>query len=106
MTKAAPSPARTRVVNADPSSLTLSWLLDEMVKAELITPTMSRQVVDPPRKKDGAIQHPLVVAAAQDWPDRRIEGRKLSLEVLTQWLAPRARRPDWGHQPVDRGEAA
>jgi general secretion pathway protein E len=93
MTKAAPSPARTRVVNADPSSLTLSWLLDEMVKAELITPTMARQVVDPPRKKDGAIQHPLVVAAAQDWPDRRIEGRKLSLEVLTQWLAHRARLP-------------
>jgi general secretion pathway protein E len=35
----------------------------------------------------------LVVVSAQDWPDRRIEGRKLSLEVLTQWLAHRARLP-------------
>jgi general secretion pathway protein E len=73
--------------------LTLSWLLDEMVKGELITAALARQVVDPPRKKDGTIQHPLVVAAAQDWPDRRTDGRKLSLEVLTQWLAHRARLP-------------
>jgi general secretion pathway protein E len=93
MTKAAPSPSRTRAVNVDPSSLTLSWLLDEMVKGELITATAARQLVDPPRRKDGAIQHPLVIAAAQDWPDRRTEGRKLSLEVLTQWLAHRARLP-------------
>ena len=44
----------------------------------------------PSARKDGTHQHPLVVAAAQDWPDRRTEGRKLSLEVLTQWLAHRA----------------
>jgi general secretion pathway protein E len=50
-------------------------------------------VVEPPKRKDGANQHPLVVVSAQDWPDRRIEGRKLSLEVLTQWLAHRARLP-------------
>jgi general secretion pathway protein E len=93
MTKAAPSPSRTRVVNVDPSSLTLSWLLDEMVKGELVTAAAARQLVDPPRRKDGATHHPLVIAAAQDWPDRRTEGRKLSLEVLTQWLAHRARLP-------------
>ena len=71
----------------------MNWLLDEMVKGDLITAAAARQVVEPPKRKDGTNQHPLVVAAAQDWPDRRTEGRKLSLEVLTQWLAHRARLP-------------
>jgi general secretion pathway protein E len=93
MTKTASSVARTRAVAADPSALTLGWLLDEMVRGDLISMAMVRQVALPPKKKDGADQHPLVVAAAQDWPDRRVEGRKLSLEVLTQWLAQRARLP-------------
>ncbi|MGA2188723.1 MAG: GspE/PulE family protein [Steroidobacteraceae bacterium] len=93
MTKTASSVARTRAVAADPSALTLGWLLDEMVRGDLISAAMVRQVALPPKKKDGADQHPLVVAAAQDWPDRRVEGRKLSLEVLTQWLAQRARLP-------------
>jgi general secretion pathway protein E len=64
-----------------------------MVKGDLITAAAARHVVEPPKRKDGANQHPLVVVSAQDWPDRRIEGRKLSLEVLTQWLAHRARLP-------------
>ncbi|MDP9014164.1 MAG: GspE/PulE family protein [Pseudomonadota bacterium] len=93
MTKAVPSPTRLRVASDDPSSLTLGWLLDEMVKGELIPAAAVRQLVDPPRRKDGAAHHPLVVAAAQDWPDRRTQGRKLSLEALTQWLAHRARLP-------------
>ncbi len=93
MSKPLSSPARPRAGSADPTSLSLSWLLDEMVKGDLITATAARQVIEPPPKKDGASQHPLVVAAAQDWPDRRIEGRKLSLEVLTQWLAHRAHLP-------------
>ncbi len=32
-------------------------------------------------------RHPLTVLAAFDWPDPRKPGRKLSLDVLTQWLA-------------------
>ena len=93
MNKSPSSISRTRALAADPSALTLSWLLDEMVKGDLITAAAARHVVEPPKRKDGANQHPLVVVSAQDWPDRRIEGRKLSLEVLTQWLAHRARLP-------------
>jgi general secretion pathway protein E len=73
--------------------LTLPWLLDEMVRAGLIPAQATRHLVDPPRRKDGANPHPLVVAAAQDWPDGRPGGRRLSLEVLTQWLAQRAHLP-------------
>ncbi len=93
MNKSASSISRTRALAADPSALTLSWLLDEMVKGDLITAAAARHVVEPPRRKDGANQHPLVVVSAQDWPDRRTLGRKLSLEVLTEWLAHRARLP-------------
>jgi general secretion pathway protein E len=95
MNKAAAATAASRAHPAglDPSVLTLGWLLEEMVKGDLISAAQARQLIEPPKRKDGANQHPLVAAAAQDWPDRRIEGRKLSLEVLTEWLARRARIP-------------
>ena len=93
MNKAASSTSRARAPGATPSALSLGWLLDEMVKADLITASAAKQVAEPARKKDGSQQHPLVVAAAQEWPDRRVAGRKLSVEALTQWLAHRVHLP-------------
>jgi general secretion pathway protein E len=91
MTKVTAHAARAAT---NPPALTLEWLLDEMVKEELIPQSAAANVTMPaPQRKDGAKQHPLVIAAAQDWPDRRAQGRKLSLEILTQWLAHRARLP-------------
>jgi general secretion pathway protein E len=92
MTKAAPSAARPRPA-ADPASLTLGWLLEEMMKADLVGASLVKQLVEPPPRKDGGTQHPLVVVATQEWPDPRTPGRKLSIEVLTHWLAHRARLP-------------
>ena len=90
MTKVNATPARAA---ANPTSLSLEWLLEEMVKAELVPPSATKQFVELPTKNNGAKQHPLVVVASQEWPDRRTPGGKLSLEVLTQWLAHRARLP-------------
>ena len=90
MTKVNATPARAP---ANPTSLSLEWLLEEMVKAELIPPSATKQFIELPSKNNGAKQHPLVVVASQEWPDRRTPGGKLSLEVLTQWLAHRARLP-------------
>ena len=64
------------------ASLTLGWLLEEMMKADLVGASLVKQLVQPPPRKDGGTQHPLVVAAAQEWPDPRNPGRKLSIEVL------------------------
>jgi general secretion pathway protein E len=89
MTKAASS-TRLRV-HADPGRLSLSWLLEEMVRGDLITSAAAREVIEPPKGKDGTQQHPLVIAAAQEWADRRTPGRKLSIEALVQWLAHRTR---------------
>jgi general secretion pathway protein E len=87
-----PGASRARTVT-DPSSLTLAWLLDEMVKGGLIAPSARKELIGLPPRKDGEKHHPLVVAAAQDWPDRRTPGRKLTVEVLTQWFAHRVRLP-------------
>jgi len=72
MTKAASHSARAA---ANPASLTLEWLLNEMVRDELIPRAAAANLtVPPPQRKDGAKQHPLVIAAAQEWPDRRAQG--------------------------------
>jgi general secretion pathway protein E len=89
MNKSVSATSRNRTQTADdPSALSLRWLLDEMVKGNLVSAATARQLAVRDTNK-----HPLVVAAAQEWPDRRAEGRKLSIEVLTQWLAHRARLP-------------
>ena len=72
MNKTASLTAR-RSVNG-PDSLTLRGLLNELVKSGLINSAAARAVVEPPKRKDGVPHHPLVVAAAQEWPDRRNEG--------------------------------
>jgi general secretion pathway protein E len=93
MSRSTSETSRLRAIKTDPASLNLRWLLHELVKTGMITATSARSVADRPPSKDGKIEHPLVVVAAQDWPDRRAEGRKLTLEALTQWLASRARLP-------------
>jgi hypothetical protein len=87
MNRAAHASSRPKAVDSDPRSLTLPWVLAELVKAELIAPQAAAQISAVPGAKAGETPHPLVVVAAQDWPDRRTEGQKLSLEVLTRWLA-------------------
>ena len=77
-----------------PLRLTLQWLLDELVDTGLVTFDQTR------RLEGGSLQsqHPLVVAASQDWDDPRRPGAKLTIEVLTQWLAERAGIP---YQRID-----
>src|ERR1700728_1168467 len=93
MTRSTSETSRLRALKADPASLTLGWLLHELVRAGMIPSAAARSVAERGASKDGKTQHPRVVAAAEDGPDRRAEGRKLTLEALTQWLAGRARLP-------------
>jgi general secretion pathway protein E len=92
MTTTAPA-ARTRST-PDPTSLTLDWLLAEMVKAELISASAASELAtSSAMPKSSGRQHPLVAVAAQEWPDRRTPGRNLTLELLTRWLSHRAHLP-------------
>jgi general secretion pathway protein E len=94
MTRSTSETSRLRALKVDPPALTLRWLLHELVRTDMIPAEAARSLADRgAAPKDGKSQHPLVAAAAEDWPDRRAEGRKLTLEALTQWLAGRARLP-------------
>jgi general secretion pathway protein E len=93
MSKSDASASRAKVVNVRPRALTLPWVLEEMVKSDLIAASVAKQLLDACAKAGHTSDHPLVVAAAQNWPDRRQEGRTLTLEILTQWLAHRAHLP-------------
>ena len=93
MTRTAQPPSRTKAEPALPTRLSLHWLLGELVAAGLIPPEAPGKLSLPPGKKGAEDRHPLVIAASQDWPDRRHEGNRLTLEALTQWLAHRVRLP-------------
>src|SRR5215471_9433431 len=91
MTRTAQTHAGAKA-EALPPRLDLQWLLTELVAGGLIPADAPGKLRLPPGRK-GQDPHPLVVAAAQDWPDRRHNGQQLTLEVLTQWLAHRVRLP-------------
>ena len=93
MTRTSQVHPRTKAEAALPTRLSLQWLLTELVAAGLIAAETPGKITPPPGKKGTENPHPLVIAAAQDWPDRRNEGNRLTLEALTQWLAHRVRLP-------------
>jgi general secretion pathway protein E len=94
MTRTGQAQARAKTEAALPTRITLQWLLAEMVTAGLIPPEAPGKLKFPPAKKgDSGNPHPLVVAAFQDWHDRRQPSNRLTLEALTQWLAHRVRLP-------------
>ena len=93
MTRTGQAHARAKTETALPTRLTLQWLLAEMVAAGLIPPEAPGKMKLPPGKKGTADPHPLVIAASQEWPDRRQPTNRLTLEALTQWLAHRVRLP-------------
>ena len=76
-----------------PARLTLEWLTGELVAGGLIPPEATRQLKLPAASKGASSPHPLVIAATQDWTDLRSPHARLSLEVLTQWLANRVQIP-------------
>src|SRR5580658_2987166 len=104
MTKPVPTPAP--VAAAIPSSLTLGWLLNELVASKLVTPATARQLVEPKATAGGGRPHPLVVVGAQDWADPRAPGRTLTVEALTLWLAQRAGLPYLRIDPLKLDMAA
>ena len=93
MTRTSQVHPRAKAEAALPTRLSLQWLLMELVAAGLIAAETPGKITLPLGKKGTENPHPLVIAAAQDWPDRRNEGNRLTLEALTQWLAHRVRLP-------------
>ncbi|MFT3907728.1 MAG: ATPase, T2SS/T4P/T4SS family [Steroidobacteraceae bacterium] len=93
MTKPARTPA-SYPSGTLPTQLTLPWLVEELQRRGLISAELARQSLKPPAKLNpGEKLHPLSLLAAQEWPDPRAVDRKLTIDVLTRWLAQRAGIP-------------
>ena len=53
-----------------------------------------------PVRGSGPEIHPLVIISQQEWPDLKNPRKKLSLEVLTEWLAERSKLPYFRIDPL------
>ena len=66
--------------------LTIGELLDWLVEDKIVAPEAAEELKKERRYYRGAM-HPLVIVAEQKW--RHPNGKPLSLELLTEWLAKR-----------------
>ena len=64
--------------------LTLEESLTGLVDSGLISSDQAQFIR---KKKSRSRQHPLISIADCEIPDRRVDGRKLSLDDLVKWLA-------------------
>jgi len=81
--------ATAPVTRASDRRLALPDLLDALMADGLVTPEQRKDLQarhDAARDK----RHPLDVLASVEWPDPRKPGAKLTMDVLTQWLAARS----------------
>ena len=83
----------TRTAARDVAAPAAAALLQEMLRAlladGLVELEAARALLAQPVSPAVQASHPLVRIAACDWPNPKQPGRKLTLEVLVQWLATR-----------------
>lgn len=70
--------------------LSLDEVLPEMIKSGIIEEEQAQFIL---KKKGRSTQHPLVSIFECEIPDRRVEGRTLSLDDLVKWLANYSNTP-------------
>lgn len=79
--------------------LTLHELIHALVEEGRLDKQRADQFLIPART--GRLEiHPLVIISQQEWDDLKRPGKKLSLEVLTQWLAERVGLPYFRIDPL------
>jgi len=74
-------------------SLRLDDLLDQLHAEGMISADKRELIASVHRGSEGDARHPLAVIADRDWVDERNPERRLTLEVLTEWLAERYELP-------------
>jgi len=72
--------------------LSMRELIENLVADERLDKHTADEFLVPARSSRLEI-HPLVIISQQEWPDRKRPGKKLTLEVLVQWLADKADLP-------------
>jgi general secretion pathway protein E len=83
--------------NQSVRKLTLDEVLPELIKSGIITEEQETFI----RKKKGrSHQHPLVSVYECDIPDRRVEGRLLTIDDLVRWLSTYSEIPYYNIDPL------
>ncbi len=76
------------------------WCLDALLKAGRITQRDANLIATTSRRKEQITWHPLQFIADFNLTDQASPTQKLSLPVLTQWLAEQAGLPVWRIDPL------
>ncbi|MEJ2359888.1 MAG: GspE/PulE family protein [Gammaproteobacteria bacterium] len=72
--------------------LTLRELVDNLIADGRVDKKLADEFLIPVRNSRLEI-HPLVIISQQEWTDLRYHGKKLTLEILIQWLADKSDLP-------------
>jgi general secretion pathway protein E len=73
--------------------LDLPTLLDDFVQEGFISQRQAEDVLIAPRTKKELTQHPMEIIAAREYENRHSPGHLFDLEVMTDWMAEKARQP-------------
>ncbi len=84
-------------LNKSPRVLTLDEVLSGLLKSGVITSDQEKFIR---RKKGRSHHHPIISVFECDIPDRRVEGRKLTLEDLMRWLGTYSGNEYYGIDPL------
>jgi general secretion pathway protein E len=84
-------------LNKSPRVLTLDEVLSGLLKSGVITSDQEKFIR---RKKGRSHHHPIISVFECDIADRRVEGRKLTLEDLMRWLGSYSGNEYYGIDPL------
>ena len=87
-------------------ALSLIDVVKDLVDDGRIEASLSEQFLIPARNTNLLDISPLVIISQQEWDDLKNPGKKLTLEVLTQWLADKSGQPYYKVDPLKVDVAA
>ncbi len=82
-----------RLASEQERLLDLPSLLDEFVNEGYISQRQAEDILIAPRTKKELTQHPMEIIAAREYENRNNPGQPFGLEVMTDWMAEKARQP-------------
>ena len=80
--------------------LTLAYVVKTLIEDGRIDPSLSEQFLIPARNTTTLDISPLVIVSQQEWDDLKNPGKKLTLEILSQWLADKSDLPYYRVDPL------
>ena len=84
----------------------LDQVLKDLVRDGMVEADKARMLTSVIRPSERKKKNPLQIVADRNWDDPRSEGRKLDLELLTQWLADQSGLPLYRIDPLKVDVAA